>query len=234
MPVVNEISTLVGEKIKGDAFHGSVVAANRSIYGIPSAAGRIVKFNLVSKSVTYIGPDFGTGYKWSNGAITDSGIIYCVPYCTHRRGILKIDTNTDNVTELNANLLPEQGDDMWISCAAALDGCIYFMPLSARRIMKLDPNNNDAMSSVGDDLGDKGWKYSGTVVEIDGCVYGIPYKSKRIVKYDPINDITSFVGEETDTKFCDGNGVLGRQGMRSNHLNTCENEILQKGGNETP
>ena len=79
--------------------------------------------------------------------------------------------------------------------------------------MKLDPNNGDAMSSVGDDLGEGGWKYSGTVVGIDGCVYGIPWDSKRIVKYDPINDITSFVGEEADEDFeCNGNGVLARDG----------------------
>ena len=102
---------------------------------------------------------------------------------------------------------------MWLSCALALDGCIYFMPADARRIMKLDPNNGDAMSSVGDDLGDKGWKYSGTVVEIDGCVYGIPKYSKRVVKYDPINDVTSFVGEEANKDFgCNGNGVLARDG----------------------
>ena len=102
---------------------------------------------------------------------------------------------------------------MWASCAAALDGCIYFMPCNAYHIMKLDPNNNDAMTSVGDDLGDGWGKYCGTVVGIDGCVYGIPCNSKRIVKYDPINDITSFVGEEADEGFgCKGNGALARDG----------------------
>ena len=54
----------------------------------------------------------------------------------------------------NVDLLPEQGLDMWYSCAAAPDGCIYFMPADAHRIMKVDPNNGDAMSSVRDDLGD--------------------------------------------------------------------------------
>ena len=54
---------------------------------------------------------------------------------------------------------------------------------------------------------------SGTVVGIDGCVYGISYVTKRIVKYDPINDIASFVGEETNEVFgCCGDGVLGRDG----------------------
>ena len=70
--------------------------------------------------------------------MTDGGIIYCVPRSNINRGILKIDTNTDNVTELHVDLLPEQGRDLWYACALALDGCIYFMPYRAFHIMKLD------------------------------------------------------------------------------------------------
>ena len=76
--------------------------------------------------------------------------------------------------------------------------------------MKLDTNNNDAISSVGDDLGHGYDKYKGTVVGIDGCLYGIPHFSKRIIKYDPINDTTSFVAEEAGFH-CTG-GALGRDG----------------------
>ena len=39
--------------------------------------------------------------------MTDDGIIYCPP-CNRLHGILKIDTNTDNVTELDRHFLPEQ------------------------------------------------------------------------------------------------------------------------------
>ena len=143
--------------------------------------------------------------------MTESGVIYCPPF--NSRGILKIDTNTDNVTELDANLFPERGWGMWVSCALALDGCIYFMPARANRIMKLDPKNGNAMSSVGDDLREGGDKYSGTVIGIDGCVYGIPHNFKHILKYDPINDFTSFVGEEADEDFdSNGNVILARDG----------------------
>ena len=184
---------------------GTLTAPNGSLYGIPYCARRAVKFNPVDKSISCIGPDFGSRlWKWYRGAITDSGIIYCPPY-EKGLGVLKIDTNTDTVTVLDVDLLPEQGSGaMWVSCVAALDGCIYFMPCGARRIMKLDPNNKDATSSVGDDLIlSYGYmtKYSGTVVGIDGCVYGIPRNSKRILKYDPINDITSFVGKEALNDF---------------------------------
>ena len=215
----HDLSTVIGEVPEGsdkwsDKWIGSVAAANGSVYGIPHEARKVVKFNPVDESMTRIGPDLGDDdFKWSRGAITKNGIIYCPP-CFEDYGVLKIDTNTDNVTELDVNLLPEICDEgrMWLSCDVAPDGCVYFMPGSTRRIMKLDPNNNDAMTSVGDDLGGE-CKYCGTVVGIDGCVYGIPYNSNRILKYDPINDTTSFVGEELDyVFFCNGDGVLGRDG----------------------
>ena len=48
--------------------------------------------------------------------------------------------------------------------------------------MKLDPNNGDAMSIVGDYLREGVWKFIGTVVGIDGYVdvyvYGIPKKNE--------------------------------------------------------
>ena len=64
---------------------------------------------------------------------------HCPPFSNRRGIVLKIDTNTDtdtcNVTELDINLLPEENWGlMWYSCAVALDGCIYFMPvLNANR-----------------------------------------------------------------------------------------------------
>ena len=213
----NRMFTLVGEELDANGFKWctSLAAPNASIYGIPYCAGRSVKFDPVDKSMTEIGPDFGYGSrKWKGGAITGNGIIYCPPCKGLDHGILKIDTNTDNVTILDFNRFPEQGcEPMWNSCALALDGCIYFMPCKANHIMKLDPNNNDAMTSVGDDLSDHNvrFKYSGTIVGIDGCVYGIPNYSKRIVKYDPINGTTSFLGEVT-FYFCCGNGCLGSDG----------------------
>ena len=76
------------------------------------------------------------------------------------------------------------------------------MPQNALRIMKLDPKNADAMTSVGVSLGQQGMKFSEAVIGIvDGCVYIIPYHSSRILKFDPINGVTSFFGEESDEEF---------------------------------
>jgi hypothetical protein len=91
------------------------------------------------------------------------------------------------------------------------------MPACARRIMKLNPDN-DSLSSVGDDLGEEEYKYSGTVVGNDDCVYGIPDGARRIAKFYPTNpDITSFieyfVGEDAGEEgFYCRKGVLGGDG----------------------
>ena len=195
--MVSAISTLVVRNLEAVLWlSGAMPGVDGSIYGIPFAArrGPVIKFNFLDKSVTRIGPDLGVGI-WYRGATTDNGVIYCLPSCCANRGILKIDTNTDTVTELDGNLLPEQSCyDMIMSCALALDGCIYSIPYNPNQIMKLDPNNGDEKTSLVD-----GWisfKYSGTVVGIDGCVYGMPWNSSLILKYDPINDIISYIGEE--------------------------------------
>jgi hypothetical protein len=98
----------------------------------------------------------------------------------------------------------------------AQDNSICYMPYHARRIMRLNPDN-DSLSSVGGDLGEglgRGYeKYSGTVVGNDDCVYGIPHKAKRIVKFDPTNpETTSTVGEEAEDMCNCRNGVLGGDG----------------------
>lgn len=127
--MANALTSLVGREREG-GWSGSVTGVNSSIYGNPNGAHRVEKFNLLDKSITHIGPDFDDGVKWCRAAMADNGIIYCASK-RRRRGILKIDTNTNTVTELDSNLLPERGehvyDDMWRSCAAALDGWMHLI-----------------------------------------------------------------------------------------------------------
>ena len=185
---------------------------NGFLYGIPSHARRVVKFNPLDKSLTEIGPDLGEGrYKWLCGVRDNNGNIYCAP--CNAEHILKINTKDGTVETLDNVELPETGGYLWASGALATDNSIYYTPASARRIMKLNPDN-DSLSSVGDDLGRGRYKYGGTVVGNDDCVYGIPDCTTRIVKFDPTNpDTTSTVGVEAEEQFrCIRNAVLGGDG----------------------
>jgi hypothetical protein len=126
--------------------------------------------------------------------------------------MLQIDINGGTVEALDDIELPKTGDFLWASGARAADNNIYYMPYSARRIMKLNPNN-DSLSSVGDDLGREDFKYVGTVIGNDDCLCGISDEATRIVKFDPANpDTTSTVGEEAEEMCRCGNGVLAGYG----------------------
>jgi hypothetical protein len=159
----------IGDEIQGNSKWSSFVDGGDGIfYGIPYSARRVVKFNPLDKSMTEIGPDLGRGgAKWKCGVRADTGSIYCAPF--HAKHILKINTNDGTVEILDDVELPETGGGLWASGALAADNNIYYMPAGARRIMKLNPDN-DILSSVGDDLGEGGLKYSGTVVRNDDYV----------------------------------------------------------------
>lgn len=223
MLLTNATQSLVGDELEGsgEKWWGTVAGANGCcLYGIPYDARRVVKFNSVDKSITYIGPDFGdNSRKWRTGVLAPSnGIIYSFPWSQYNQyiqsiSILKIDTNTDTVSVLNVELPEQTGACTWASKGAlGLDGCMYYMPINSKRILKFDPSD-DSLATIGDYLrellGDQ--DYSGAVTGIDGCLYGLPYRAKRILKYDPINDVTSFLGQEFDRPRFSG-GALGRDG----------------------
>ncbi len=96
----------------------------------------------------------------------------------------------------------------WISGAIAFDNCIYFMPYNARRVLRLDPED-ETVSSVGDDLG-WGSKYKGVVVGNDKCLYAIPrLMIFGILRFNPEDHSLSIFGQEVGNLGC-GEGVLGK------------------------
>jgi hypothetical protein len=206
------LTALISDEIQGDdKWSAFVNGEDGFFYGIPCDARRVVKFDPLDKSLTEIGPDLGEGeFKWMCGVRANNRCIYCAPYDAQH--ILKIDTIHGTVETLHNVELPETDAhlNLWASGALASDNNIYYMPACARRIMRLNPDN-DSLSNVGDDLGEGEDKYSGTVVGNHDYVYGIPNYAKRIIKFDPTNpDTTSTVGGEG--RFRCRNGVLGGGG----------------------
>ena len=164
-------------------FHDFVDGENGCIYGIPSNANRVLQCNVKEKSVKEIGPYLGKEInKYKYGIKANNGVIYCMPY--RAKYILKITTREGQDAEvsiLKKKQLPGDNKNKWIEGALSKDGCIYYLPYhSTGHILKLDPNNGDSLSLVGEEIG----KYSDTLVlGKEGYIYCIA--SHWIIKFNP-------------------------------------------------
>jgi hypothetical protein len=140
----------LGDEIRWDKkWNAFVDGKDGFFYGIPCNARRVVKFNPLDKSFTEIGPDLGDGGdKWMCGVRANNGSIYCAPYRSNR--ILKINTNDGTVETLDNVEQPETGICLWASGALQLaqDKNIYYMPYDARRIMRLNPDNDSLYANA--------------------------------------------------------------------------------------
>lgn len=212
--VISGITKMVGNQIVGPLKWAScVTGADGCIYGIPCHHHRVIKFNPIDQSTIEIGPDLGPGmWKWQEGVLCNNGCIYSIRFGSPNAGhILKIDSIKGEVSLFNIRL-PEPGVMLWGPGALGLDGCIYYMPAYARRILKFNPEDH-AVTSVGDQIPGNGWKCVGTVLGNDGNLYGIPNESKQIVRFNVRTQEVTYVGGTVEHYFrCLGNGALGRDG----------------------
>ena len=72
------------------------------------------------------------------------------------------------------------------------DGCLYFPPPQALRVLRIDPTTQ-AVEQIGDELGE-GFKWNGAFPSADGCVYGVPYGDKQLLRIDPATGTATRVG----------------------------------------
>lgn len=180
------------------------------LYGMPWNARKVLQFKIDDKSTREIGQDVGKeADKYSRGVRAANGSIYCVPGWS-KKHFLKITPRGGGDAEvqiLDHLTFPEDGNNLWLAGALGNDGCIYYMPFDGHRILKLDPNDDDRLSLVGEDLGGEQDKYGGAVASKDGTIYGIPYiGSEQIVKFNLQDNSATKVGVafEEEQRFCGG------------------------------
>ena len=197
---------------------------NGCFYGIPFNARQVVEFNVEDKSIKEIGPDLGDG-GYLNGIKANNGSIYCMP--CNAEYFLKIIPGEGQNTEvqiLREMQLP-RGD--WDVGALANDGCTYYFPIYRGCILKLDPNDVDSLSLVGEDI-NKG--FQAAVLGNDGYIYGI-YKS-RVVKFSLTDQSVSCIGRSFDDYYFWTGAVLTEDGNiyavnhcgQILHIDTSEND----------
>ena len=166
-----------------------VDGGNGCLYGIPKNARRVIEFTVNDKSVKEIGPHLGFRCeKYKNGIQANNGSIYCMPHETkHFLNIIPAEGKDTEVQIIEKKQYPK---GRWIAGALARDGCIYYLPWNDYgRILKLNPNDGDNLSLVGEEIGGR---FIDAVLGNDGCIYGITLR--RIIKFSPIDFSVSYVG----------------------------------------
>ena len=184
---------------------------NGCLYGIPTSAHRVVEFHVEHKSMKEIGPDLGDETcKYLNAIKANNGSIYCMPY---KKNFLKITPGKGQSAEVqilegkqilrgNAEVQIRRDDFYWESGALADDDCIYYLPCIGGHILKLDPNNSDSLSLVGEEM------YEGFKAAVlgNGYIYGISLGG--IIKFSPTDHSLTHIGGTFEEQHSWAGGVL--------------------------
>lgn len=158
---------------------------------------------LQNDDVYPVGPIFDASsmilngkFKWLRGIVIGD-IIFGLP--CHADCILRIDTNTDECSVIEIPYEDyfdnEGGNDSaahqeryrgWKYHGGSIsphDGCIYAIPQSAKRVLRIDPKAEEC-SFVGPEFEGRCKWYGGVVGKTDGAIYGIPQNAMGVLRID--------------------------------------------------
>ncbi|KAL9184364.1 LOW QUALITY PROTEIN: hypothetical protein ACHAXT_002450 [Thalassiosira profunda] len=187
---------------------GGEEGPNQKIYCIPGHAERVLCIDTRTDEVYPVGPQFDASntilqgkFKWLRGIVIGD-IIYGLP--CHADCVLRIDTATDEVSTIHIpyeeyfdNATPAEGDATksrahqerhcpWKYHGGAVsphDGCIYAIPQSSRKVLRIDPKT-ERCSFVGPDFEGRCKWYGGVVGKTDGAIYAIPQNAEGVLRID--------------------------------------------------
>ena len=179
---------------------GGEEGPNQKIYCIPGHASRVLCINTITDAVHLIGPVFDANnmilngkFKWLRGIVVGD-IIFGLP--CHADCVLKINTKTDEVTTIpipyeeyfndkisldtnTTTLAYQERHQPWKYHGGAIsphDLCIYAIPQTSRRVLRIDPRT-ERCSFVGPELQGRCKWYGGVVGKTDGAIYGSKYRT---------------------------------------------------------
>mmetsp|Transcript_8161 Transcript_8161/g.15361 ORF Transcript_8161/g.15361 Transcript_8161/m.15361 type:complete len:432 (-) Transcript_8161:54-1349(-) len=187
--------------LKGQTLYlGGENGPDGRVYCIPGHSPRVLVIDPNTDKCTQIGPSFQGKFKWLRGICASNGIIYGLQ--CHASEILRIDARDamEDLANIKISTIevpydcffddPEERETernmIWKYHGGAIspiDGCIYCIPQSATRVLRIDPRT-DECSFVGPKLQGK-YKWYGGLPGRDGCVYGIPHNSGSVLRIAP-------------------------------------------------
>ncbi|KAL7544607.1 hypothetical protein ACHAWF_007981 [Thalassiosira exigua] len=179
---------------------GMASPCGRYVYGVTGHAKRVVRVDVRSGAVDFVGPEFPGEFKWLRGVEVPasvmgrkddgdlahpSGCCLALP-CNSKDGcVLKIDPESSRVTTFVTGPPIPNVEEGWLYHGGNLssDGYVYAIPASAPRVMKIDPRL-ETTEYIGPEFPGKA-KWYGGIEGCDGCIYGIPHNATGVLKINP-------------------------------------------------
>ena len=160
---------------------GIVVGIDGCLYGIPFSSKRIVKFNPIDQTTSFVGKEAQEKFMCGNGVLGRDGYIYAANTFGH---VLRIDTVNNSYDFVGGAVMTSHKDKRWGEPVLGIDGCIYWPPHNATHVLKFNPETNET-SLVGDNLGNASMKYISGALAPDGAVCCIPANATQVLIIDP-------------------------------------------------
>ena len=79
-----------------------MLAADGNIYGIPSHATQVLRFDPRTQQATLVGDQLPGGRKWCSGVLAGDGNIYGIPYSATQ--VLRFDPRTQQARPCGSGL----------------------------------------------------------------------------------------------------------------------------------
>lgn len=201
---------LVGQTL----YLGGELGPDSRIYCIPGNASKVLMIDPFNDLCLQIGPDLFGKFKWLRGIKASNNIIYGLP--CHSDTVLRIDATAaadmksdgtlacfdfDRKVQITTMSIPYEdfftNDEerererkmLWKyhgGSISPVDGCIYCIPQSATRVLKIDPQT-DACTFVGPKL-EGTYKWYGGLAARDGAIYGVAHNSRSVLRIRPNKD----------------------------------------------
>ena len=205
-PVSQEVSTFGELDCGGWKWHGGVVGPDGCVYGIPFNSDAVLKIDARERVVDYIPIASYTcnhredgKYKYLGGVVGPDDRIYAIP-CDAER-VLRIDPSKNEAVEIGPAIRGAQNPasvsdnglvtlnpgpldcNKWQNGFVGKDGNLYFIPLKAESVLRVNPWTEEMDLIGGPFPGFEKWE--GGVMDRDGNMFCIPLNAKRFLRITP-------------------------------------------------
>ena len=172
-------TSLIGSDYAREGFakwSNAVLSPDGLVYCLPMDARQFLCIDAGSKATSLVGDDLGiTAGKYISAAVV-RGRLCCTP-CNARRALI-FDPADGSCRFIGKELF---GREMYIGSIIGIDSCVYGIPLSARQVIRIDPEA-ETVQPFGPDGLTGG--FDGVLVPESGFIYAAPANGSRMLRID--------------------------------------------------